>query len=143
MCLGKYPADEIHFGTNLPDRFNLHVESCLLSTSHVESRVAVCFVTLNASTSPALFTNVTGELPARGWDVFYAVYGLEEHCVGEADFRDPERTHYVRPTPVVGLLEGAAFVRTQAAVDGARRGLQTAPAQPLPLRDVRHAVTLL
>lgn len=49
----------------------------------------------------------------------------------------------MRPARIVRLLEGAALVGTESAVDRPAGRLQAAAAQPLALGDVGHAVALL
>ena len=134
----RRPAD-----ARLADRLDLHEERRLLRARHVERRVAVRLVALDAGTGAALLADVARQFPARRRDVLDTVNRLEEDGVREADLGDPECAHDVRPAAVVRLLERAALVRTEAAVDGARRRLEAAAAQPLALGDVRHAVALL
>lgn len=47
------------------------------------------------------------------------------------------------PAGVISLFESAALVGTKSTVHGSARRLQAAPAQPLTLWDVGHAVALL
>lgn len=105
--------------------------------------VAVGFVALNRRAPAFLFAQVTGELPPRRRNVLHSLHRLQEHSVGKAHFRDPYGTDDVGPTSIAGLFECTPSVWTEDTIDGSGRGLQTSPAQPLALRDVRHPVTFL
>lgn len=130
-------------GPRFSDRLHFHIEPSLLSTGNVEGCVAVRFVTLYAGPRTSLLADVTGQLPTGGWDVFYAVYGLQEDRVRKTDLGDPEGAHHVGPTAIVCLFEGAAFVWTQGTVHGPGRRLQAAAAQPLAFWDIRDPIAFL
>lgn len=74
-------------GAGLPHGLHFHVEARLLRARDVEGGVAVGFVALDAGAGAPLLADVAGELPARGGNVLYAVDGLQEDGVGEADLR--------------------------------------------------------
>jgi len=51
----------------------------LLSTSHVEGRVAVCPVTLDASSSSALLTDVTSQFPSGSRNIVDAIDRFQKY----------------------------------------------------------------
>ena len=99
----------------------------MLGAGNVKRRVAIGFVTLNTSADVSLFTYIALESPSSRRNVFHRIDRLEKNGVGESDFRNPQSADDVGPRSVVGLLEGASFIRTKNAFDGARRRLKATP----------------
>ena len=87
----------------------------------MEGCVAVRFMALDAGAGPALLADATTKLPSGGRNVVDRVDGLEKDGVGEADLGDPEAADHVGPAAVVGLLEGATLVGTEATFDRSRK----------------------
>lgn len=100
---------------------DVHVQTGLLCARDMKRRVAVVFVALNASAGVFLATYVAHEFPASAIDVFYADDRLEEYGVGKMYLGYPDGAYDVTPQASVGLLECAVAIRTENAVDGARR----------------------
>lgn len=129
--------------SGLSDRVDLHEEASLLGTGDMEGPVTVGLVALDGRAPAFLLAQVASELPAGWGDVVHPLHGLQEHRVGKAHLWYPYGTDYVGPASITSLFEGTSPVGAEHTVHGARGGLQTAAAQPLALRDVGHAVTLL
>ena len=78
----------------------------------MEGSVTIGSVALDTRTGSSLLANVTRQLPTSGWNVVYAVDGLEEDGVGETDLGDPQSTDDMSPSVVVCLFEGSTSVGT-------------------------------
>lgn len=87
----------------------------------MESSVTIGPVTLDTSTSTSLLADVTRELPPGGWNVVDTVNGLEEHRIGETDFRNPQGAYDMSPAVVISLFKSASSIGTQSAINSSGR----------------------
>lgn len=104
---------------------HLQEKASFLCAADVESSVAVGLVALDAGADTFLLTEVAGEFPACGWNVGYAIDGLDEDRVGEANLRHPQSTDHMPPAVIFSLFHSATFVRAEDAVGRLSGRLQT------------------
>lgn len=121
----------------------------LLGARHVKLLLATGFVTLHAGsrrrtrTFAHLLADVTCFIIPLLWNQLQDDR-LHRRHVPEANLRDVQGTHDVRPALVVRPLEGTIPRRAQLAPDASRPFLTfTLPAVPGPTRDRHDSVTCL
>lgn len=127
----------------LSHRVDLHEQASTLSTCDVKRSVTVGLVALNRCTRVFLLAQVASQFPSCRGNVIDAFYWFQKHCVGKADFRDPDGTYHMCPAAIARLLEGATTVRTQNTVNWSLRGLEATAAQPLALWNIGYSIALL
>jgi len=75
---------------------------------------------LDARPSTTASTDAARQAMTCRWYSFQTLNWFQEHMVCKHNLWDPQRTSYMSPPAIIGLLECAPTVWTQTAIDRAR-----------------------